>query len=130
MEPAVAAIGSPQDPIETILSEAERLTRPRIIELARGYPRDPSERQARSHLLELAARRARRQADVRRLKAEAAAAVQRSARARGLEPWISLLGGLTDAELAVQDAVLALFLSDRLGSEQVDRLSQPWRTGR
>jgi hypothetical protein len=130
MQAAVAPIESPQDPIATILQEARGLSRTRIIELARGYPRDPAERQARSHLLGVATARAKSQPDVRRLKAEAAAAVQHAARACHLEPWISLLGGLTDAELAVQDAVLALFLADRLGPEQVERLSSPWRATR
>jgi hypothetical protein len=128
MDPSGVTV--PQGRIADIIDEASRLTASRILALSRAYPRDPGERQARTHLLEIAAGRDGRRDELRRLKARAASAVQQAAATDHAAGPLGRLGALTDAELAVQDAVLAIFLSDRLGAEQVERLSRPWLDAR
>ncbi len=128
MEPIGVTI--PQDGIAVILDEAACLTPARILALGAAYPREQDERMARTHLIDVAVRRDGRRAETRELKAAAAAAVQRAASAADHRGSLRRFGVLTDAERAVQDAVLAIFLSDRLGPEQVARLSGPWLAAR
>ncbi len=127
MEPTGVTFGVLDDPVTVIIDEVSRLSAAEILALIRGYPRDPAERRARSHILDLAGARDGRRDDARRLKAAAAAAVQRAAAASKVDASLARLGALTDAELAVQDAVLAVFLADRLGRDQVELLSRPWQ---
>ena len=125
MEPARVAYPDPGDPIEEILDEASHLPATRILALSRTYPRDPDERQARTHMLEVAAGRDGRRHDYMSLRGRAAHAVRQAAAASRALP-LGRFGVLTEAEFAVQDAVLAILLADRLGPEQVAWLSRPW----
>lgn len=125
MEPARDIDPDPGDPIEGILEEASRLTASRILALSNAYPRDPDERQARTHMLEVAAARDGRRHDYLRLRGRAAHAVRQAAATSHALP-LGRFGILTEAEFAVQDAVLAILLADRLGPEQVAWLSRPW----
>ena len=94
---------APHEPIAHILDEASRLPASRILALSRAYPRDPEERQAQ-------------------------AVRQAAASSRALS--LGRFGVLTEAEFAVQDAVLAILLADRLGPDQVALLSRPWLDAR
>ncbi len=126
MEPAVAAVVGPQDAIARILDEASRLSPARIVRVAGAYPADRADRQRRTHMLEVASARDGRSQELRGLRAACASSVQHAAAAAGAEWPLGRLGVVTDAVLAVQDAVLAIFLSDRLGEAQVAELSRPW----
>ena len=120
---------APDEPIAHILDEASRLPASRILALSRAYPRDPEERQARSHILEVAAGRDGRRHEYLSLRGRAAQTVrQAAASSRALS--LGRFGVLTEAEFAVQDAVLAILLADRLGPDQVALLSRPWLDAR
>lgn len=130
MEPAVLAIAAPADAIAVILHEASRLDATGILALARRYPADADARRARTHVLDVASARDGRRDEIRRLKAAAASAIRGSAIATGSAQSLARLGALADAELAVQDAVLSILLSDRLGRRQADELAAPWLESR
>jgi hypothetical protein len=129
MEPARDPDPDPYDPIEEILQEASCLSAARILELSTAYPRDPEERQARTHMLEVAAARDGRHHEYLSLRGRAANAVRLAAATSHALP-LGRFGILTEAEFAVQDAVLAILLADRLGPDQVARLSRPWLESR
>jgi hypothetical protein len=129
MEPARDPCLEVDDPIEEILREASSLPASRILALSNAYPRDPEERQARTHMLDVAAARDGRRHEYLGLRGRAANAVRLAAATSHALP-LGRFGILTEAEFAVQDAVLAILLADRLGPEQVARLSRPWLESR
>lgn len=129
MEPARDPDPDRHESIEEILQEACGLSAARILELSSAYRRDPEERQARTHMLEVAAARDGRRHEYLSLRGRAANAV-RLAAATSHALSLERFGILTEAEFAVQDAVLAILLADRLGPEQAARLSRPWLESR
>lgn len=118
--------------IQAILDRAAGLRGEDLVALARTYEancRDDGERLDRRHVIDVARRRAQRDADVDAAERAVSEALARATSGRERRALLRL-GILQVAEQAVLDAVLAEVLRDRLGSDVATTLAGPFETVR
>jgi hypothetical protein len=112
--------------ISAIVDRAKRLTDVELVELARRYDTALAASAVdRRRVLDIARRRAAREAELRALESAVVDALTDAVPDPGRRRLLQL-GILSSAEAAVIDAVLAVALRERLGQEAVQALRAPW----
>jgi hypothetical protein len=111
--------------IDAILVRARRLTAEEIVALARGDRAPEVSGVDRTRVLDLAAARAGRPADVHELRVAIAASLGPGLPRRTRHALVRL-GFLDRAERVAADAALAILLRDRLGPRAAVEIARPW----